>query len=180
MIGSLFVVLIAGTNCQSTADDEVCTSSDYGLGRLDALVNQQKLIVNKLDAVEAAVNSNQFSRPPLPFQSVGAHVAALKCKSFTCIFRLFRSFFWPRYVVKCGICYGKVCPSVSQLHSFSHAQTYRNMLRTVCTKRYSDVCIFVKPNFAKLSFSGSPRTSALDLSKAKILPIIRNLGNSAR
>jgi len=85
MIGSLFVVLIAGTNCQSTADDEVCTSSDYGLGRLDALVNQQKLIVNKLDAVEAAVNSNQFSRPPLPFQSVGAHVAALKCKSFTCI-----------------------------------------------------------------------------------------------
>ena len=77
----LFVnALIVGTNSQSTVDDESCTSSDGGLeGLLSVLARHQKVLVDKLDAVEAAVKSNPSS---LSSQNVNAQVEALKCKYF--------------------------------------------------------------------------------------------------
>jgi len=76
----LFVALISGTNCQSTADDGSCGVSDDGLGALDVITRQHQVIVNKLDKVEAAVNTCR--QQPCSVEHTSAHVEALKCKRF--------------------------------------------------------------------------------------------------
>ena len=73
----IFAALITA-NCQPTIDDgDSCSGTGSSRVVLGVLANQQKVIVNKLDAIQAAVESNQA---PLPVLDVSAQVAALKCK----------------------------------------------------------------------------------------------------
>ena len=77
----LLASLITCTNCQSTLDEDgSCSSRDVTDGELSirVLANQQKVIVNKLEAVEAALNVDR--QPAIPSQNVKLLIDALKCK----------------------------------------------------------------------------------------------------
>ena len=105
----IFVALITATNCQPTIDDgDSCSGTGSSRGVLGVLANQQKVIVNKLDAIQAAVESNQA---PLPVLDVSAQVAALKCKYVRSIFRPLKQYYDNVYLT----CSKKLRPMGSQL-----------------------------------------------------------------
>jgi len=96
--------------------------------------------------------------------------------------------FWPRNVVKCGICYENVCTSVSRSVYLTLSwvtSKWFNISKYVLhniTERMNDVYSFLRAKFRNPAHRGYPNEcdKQRHCLTAKIWPIIRNIRKTAR